>query len=465
MKNKYWHLIKDSLIFAIGTIGSKIILFVLVPLYTNCLTPSEYGIADLVFTLSQLLLPFLCLGIFHAIIRFGLSKNENPNDVLLCGIIIALIGTLLSIFITPLIGLYESINEWKWYFCIYIILHMYLSIFQNYAKSIGKNKMYAAVSIIYTFVLALLNILFLVCGKMGVRGYLLANVLATLVAVLIFAFVCKVFTLPKRAKLNSELLKQMIKYSLPLMLDGTLWWLIQSSNKLFVEWFLDAEVLGLYTVAIKIPALMYVVVTIFSQAWGISTIKEIENTNDSNFYKNVFSLYSVLTFFVCIGIVTVIKPFMSVYVSQEYFISWQYIPLLLIGNAFLAISDFFGAFYNALKKPIKNLVVSSIAAMVSIFISLFAMRYIEMWAAILSTLFAYFVIMWVRLIDIRKYVNIKIKWLPFLLNQLIVIAHSILITLDFPSLLVSSIAILLFVIVNIKLFKSFLGKLKGRKAK
>lgn len=45
MNNKYNKLVKDTLIFALGSIGSKFILFFLVPLYTNCLTTEQYGIA------------------------------------------------------------------------------------------------------------------------------------------------------------------------------------------------------------------------------------------------------------------------------------------------------------------------------------------------------------------------------------------------------------------------------------
>lgn len=465
MSNKYGNLIKDTLIFAIGTVGSKLILFVLVPLYTNVLTPDEYGIADLVFTISQLLLPFLCLGIYNAVIRFGLSKNENPDNVLLCGLIIASLGTVATICITPLIGLYGTISEWKWYLCVYIILHIFLSVFQNYAKSVGKNKTYAIINITYTLVLALLNILFLVWNNMGVRGYLLANVLATLLAAVIYAFICRLFTIKKRARYNWGLLKQMLKYSLPLMIDGTLWWLIQSSNKLFVDLFLNSEILGLYTAAVKIPALMYIVVTIFSQAWGISTVKETETTNDNIFYDKVFKFYTFVTVLICIILVSIIKPFMSLYVGSEYFVAWKYIPLLLVGNAFLAISDFFGAFYNALKMPIKNLIVSAIAATISVLISITSIRYIGLWAAVLSTFFAYFVIMWIRLIDIKKYINIKIDWISFLTNQFILIMQAILVSLNFYQLAISIVAITLFVLVNLKLIKSLFGKIKGRKAK
>ncbi|MBR6515661.1 MAG: oligosaccharide flippase family protein [Bacilli bacterium] len=451
MKNKYISLIKDTLIFALGTIGSKIILFILVPLYTNCLTPSEYGIADLVFSMAQLLIPFACLGVYYAILRFGLEKKENADDALFSGIIVASVGAFIVICLTPLLSFYKTLSDWKWYFCVYLILHLYLSIFQNYAKAIGKNKTYAIISIAYTAVLALLNIFFLLYEKRGIHGYLIANVLATIFAAMAYIFTCKIFFIHKIAKFNGYLLKKMLIYSLPLMIDGIIWWFIQSSNKLFIEFFLNSEILGLYTVAIKIPSLMYVVVTIFSQAWGISTIKEIDKENDALFYKNVFSVYSVLIVLICMGIILIIKPFMNFYVHESYFSSWKFIPLLLVSNAFLAISDFFGAFYNALKKTVNNMLISLLAAVLSVLFSLLFLNIIGLWAAILATFLAYFTIMCIRMLNIRKYVQIKINFWKFIFNLLILMTYSVLIILEFNTYVVSIVFFILFFIINLKI--------------
>ncbi len=73
MSSRYKTLIKDFFIFGLGSIGSKLILFLLVPLYTNYMTDAEYGISDLVFTTAQLVAPFLSVVIFDAVTRFGLS--------------------------------------------------------------------------------------------------------------------------------------------------------------------------------------------------------------------------------------------------------------------------------------------------------------------------------------------------------------------------------------------------------
>ena len=66
----------------VGSVGSKLILFLLVPLYTNYMTTEEYGSADLVFTVAQLLVPFVSAVIFDAVVRFGLMKTQRHQDVL-----------------------------------------------------------------------------------------------------------------------------------------------------------------------------------------------------------------------------------------------------------------------------------------------------------------------------------------------------------------------------------------------
>ena len=82
MNNKYKLLLKDTFIFAIGSLGSKVILFFLVPLYTNYLTTAEYGTADLVSTFSTLLVPIVSLSIERAVIRFGMKQGLEKEKVL-----------------------------------------------------------------------------------------------------------------------------------------------------------------------------------------------------------------------------------------------------------------------------------------------------------------------------------------------------------------------------------------------
>ena len=86
MGSRYKTLLKDTLIFGLGNMGTKLILFVMVRLYTSYMSDAEYGIADLVFTIAQLMAPFLSVVIFDAIIRFGLSEKERKAYLIEFGI-------------------------------------------------------------------------------------------------------------------------------------------------------------------------------------------------------------------------------------------------------------------------------------------------------------------------------------------------------------------------------------------
>ncbi|MFR1759779.1 MAG: lipopolysaccharide biosynthesis protein, partial [Christensenellaceae bacterium] len=79
--DKYKKLVSNTVIFAIGTFSSKLLVFLLMPLYTRVLSESDYGVVDLLMQTGNLLLPLVSLGINNAIIRFGLDKSSDSREV------------------------------------------------------------------------------------------------------------------------------------------------------------------------------------------------------------------------------------------------------------------------------------------------------------------------------------------------------------------------------------------------
>ena len=77
-KSKVKTLLKDTAIFALGSVGSKFIMFFLVPFYSFYLSTEEWGVADLVFSAAQVVIPIVSIVIFDAVIRYGLFYKERP---------------------------------------------------------------------------------------------------------------------------------------------------------------------------------------------------------------------------------------------------------------------------------------------------------------------------------------------------------------------------------------------------
>lgn len=460
MENKYQVLIKDTFIFSIGKFGSRAVLFFLVPLYTNYLSQGEYGTADLVFTVSQLLTPIFSIVIFDSIVRFGLMKSQLRENVLLNGFIIWLFCVGLSSFSLIIFSFYENINEWKYYLSLLIVLTVAMNIEMNFLKVEGKNFAYSLISIAQSAALALLNILFLVKLSLGVEGYLLSTVLSYLTCV-VLAFLCgNVWNNLKKSSFDRKLFKEMILYSFPLILNNISWWVIQSSNKLMLEAMISVSALGLYTAASKIPSLINVLISVFQQSWGISSIREIESTNDTKFYSNVLLLYSTLVFGCCILLNLIIKPFMFIYVGKEFREAWHYAPLLVASAGFSAMSAYFGSMYGALKKSMNNMLTTVLAAVVNISVCFSFINILGIWGAIIGTIISYIFIAYVRMINVSKYVKLDINWKVMISNSLIVVIQSIMVTLNKYTYLVSILCIILFSLINMNSLKILTEKIK-----
>ena len=447
-KKKYDRLIGDTIIFAIGNLGSKIILFFMVPLYTHFLSKEEYGTSDLIFTVAQLVVPFVSLVIFDALLRFGLAKSADKQTVLKNSFIVVFFGGIVTIMVTPLCTFYAPLTEWRWYLCSYVILTMICNVELNYLKVIGKNRAFAAISVLHTVVLATSNVILLAVMHLGIRGYLLAAIFGSITTAVLATIHGDVIPALYTGKYDKELLVKMTMYSSPLILNNVSWWVIQSSDKIMIEAMVDAGALGLYTAATKIPSLINVIISIFSQAWGISSVYEYESTNDNSFYSDVFIAYSAIGFGAAIGINTIVKPFMTHYVSSAFIESWRYVPLLLASASFSAIASYYGSLYGALKKSVNNMRSTLVAAIINIIVNYIFIIKLGTWGAIIGTITAYIVLALYRMIDVLRYIKFNPRWEIFLFNSAIVVLQAILVSLDYYRGLVSGIALFAYLLVN-----------------
>ncbi len=451
MKHRYKTLIKDTAIFAAGSMASKAIMFFLVPFYTNHLSTADYGIADYIFTIAQMILPFASVVIFDAVIRFAIQRQDRPQDVLLIGVIVWLLGSAVVFLLSPLLGLYPAVSRWKWYISAYVSLNMLLSINLNYLKAVDKNILYAVICVTETLLLALANIYFLAFRKLGIQGYVLAYLLANGVCIVLSAALGGLIPALRQARFEKKLAGEMLRYSSPLIFNNISWWVIQSSDKVMIEEMVSDSALGLYNVASKMPSLISVFVSVFQQAWGISSTREMDSTNDSTFYTTVFELYCFAGFSACIFLTAIAKIFMHIYVpASDYASAWQYVPLLLVSAVFSAIGGYCGGLYGALKKSVNNMLSTVTAAVVNLIVNYIAIKMCGLWGAIIGTVVAYIVLALYRLYDVKRFVSIDVDWKRFYINSTIILVQAILVSLQIYGYLVSAVAIVLFGIANRK---------------
>ena len=122
MSEKYSELLNNTKLLAISNFSSKILVFLLVPIYTVALTTAEAGLYDLAFTTILLLYPILTLMINEATIRFLMDKDNSPKEVFSIGIKHVLIGSLifgLGLQVVRILNVFDFVNDYHLYVWVY----------------------------------------------------------------------------------------------------------------------------------------------------------------------------------------------------------------------------------------------------------------------------------------------------------------------------------------------------------
>ena len=318
----------------------------------------------------------------------------------------------------------------------------------NYLKVMDRNKLYAAFSILQTFILAVMNVLLLAGFHMGIRGYLVSYIAANLVLVVLLLTAGGIGKAYLRGAFDRHLAGQMLRYSSPLILNNVSWWVIHSSDKMMIEWMVDAAALGVFSVAAKIPALINVIISFFSQAWGIASTREMESGNDTKFYAQVFHAYQLVTCAVCIGFVSIVKIFMQFYVGAAFQDAWRYVPLLLASAVFSSAASYYGSMYKALKKSVNNMCTTLLAAGTNILVNYLFILRAGVWGAVIGTVVSYFLLAVVRAADVGRSIKMNIAWGRIAANWSIMMIQAVAVSMDFHVWTVSAAAAAGFIAIN-----------------
>lgn len=424
MHNKYKKLLGNSVIFAIGNFGSKIMQFIMVPIYSYTLSTGEFGKVDILTSIVSLLSPVLCLDIFDGVFRFALDKAENKKNIFSTGILFTLLASILtlliSIFLISLIPNYPV-----FYTGLLLIISIVYSLVSNFARAMEFVKAYAIGGIINTFIMGLCNIIFLVWLKFGMNGYMLSMILGQLIATIYFFFATTVFSYIDFRNFNVNDLKRMLKYSIPLIPNNLAWWLNSTSDRLFILGMLGASANGIYAMANKIPSVITTFTTIFFQSWQMSVVEEYKKKNSKKFISDVFEGFMSILFLGSFCVLSIIRPLFKLIINKSYYSGWQITPFLILAVVYTSCASFLGTIYTASKKTVRVLTTTLYGGLLNILASYIFIKLIGIDGAAIANIFSFFIVSALRYRDIYLANRIKLNYSKFLVLHILFIVESI----------------------------------------
>lgn len=397
-------LFKNTGIIAIGQISTKIVNFLLLPLYTALLSTEEYGLIDLLTTYSSLISVVIGLQMSQAIFRFLVTCRDDEqrlkeitSTVLLeTGLVFLgyiIIFTLIHPFIT---------NPYKWYLLIYVIASIYLQTAAGIARGLGKNGVYATGNFISALVIILLNVLFIAVMGLGVGAMLVAYVVGPFIGGSYIMISTRIWKYICFKSANKKDMKMVMNYALPLVPNELSWTVIHTSDRMIISSFLSVAVNGLIAVAAKISTIYTTFFSIFNTSWTEQVVLHYKDEGGPEYICEMFD--NMVTFFasIAIGIIACIPFVFSLMVNQAFEEAYGLIPWYMIAVFFNAVIGMISAIYLIENETKKVAVSTMIAAAINVAVDLLLVKVIGMYAAPVSSICGYMAMSFWRLWDVNK---------------------------------------------------------------
>ena len=411
--NQKRQLMKNTIIIAIGKLSTQIISYVLLPLYTSKLSPAEYGTYDFICTLSLFLCPIITLLMEESMFRYLIdAKNKlERKQIISQTIIYTFIGTLAFTIIAILIMAFCTNYSPKYIAAIilFVISNILIGLSNALSRGLGKIKLYSVSNFILGITTIILNIVFILWIHAGAEGLLWANTIANSFTAIVILAILK---LPMYiGKPNKELMKDMIKYSIPLVPNSISWNIINMSNRLILTNMVSSAANGIYAMANKFPNIISVVYGYFYTAWKESAAKIVKEENKNEYYNSIYHDAKRFLYAVTICLIAAMPFAFPIFINSSYEEAYIYIPIIMIATYYSNLSSFYGGIFSAYKDTKIMGTTTIVAAVLNLVIVFLFVTNFEIYAACFATLIANLIVYFYRKKKLRKYLKLReLKW-------------------------------------------------------
>lgn len=454
-------IVKNTVIFAIGNFGSKILAYVMVLVYTHFISTSDLGYYDLILTTVSLITPLVTMAFDEGEYRWLIGtddKTEQKNIISTC--IKSVFFTTVGSVIVLLLLNFGFHFQYVGLIALYMASMLIYSLFLNAVRGLSDNKLYAISGILNSCILLVCELIGLVVLHLGIEALLDSYFISNCITILFIYFKQKEFHGFLREKYDKQLAKSVFNYSIPLVPNQISWWIVNSSDRYIILFFLGTSFNGIYALSNKFPTVVTTITSIVYMALQETMIKEYNSPDRDKFYSRIFRRYYVLLFTLVMCGIPATKLVIEWFVSSAYHDAYKYMPFLFMSTVFSALNSFLGIGYQISKETSRSVTSTILAAIINVAVNVGTIKFIGLHAASLSTLVAYFCLFVVRIYHSKKYFTLHINWAKFITLFILtgIVASVSYFANNFANILVLCIAVAYMLYVNKNIIKTMLKK-------
>lgn len=398
----------QTAIYGLPSILGRLLNYLLVPLHTYFMAPEIYGVVSELYAWVAFLIVFLTFGMETAFFRFSNQNHQSKEDVFKNGFVTVL-GVNLTFLLIVLLAvkpisaamLYANHPEYIALIALIITIDATAAIPLAKLREQEKMKRFVIVQMTSILVNILMNVVLLVFffdmnhPEIGVIYILVANLFASVVKpILLFPELRNV-----NLKLDKPLVKEMIRYSFPLVIAGFAGIVNETMDRILLKFVsirhgISQEAamfqVGVYSASYKLAML----ISIFLQAYRYAAepffFKVNQESDEKKVYGNVMNYFVaiVIVFFLLVSLnLPILKYFIS---NKAYWVGLNVVPILLLANVFLGVYFNQSIWYKLSGQTKYGAIIAIIGATITIVLNVIFIPEYGYMACAWTTLFVYF---------------------------------------------------------------------------
>jgi O-antigen/teichoic acid export membrane protein len=385
----------DSLLYAFMNVGTKLIAFIMLPIYTNFLTTSEYGILEIADKWTSMLTFLIIFGTDSALSYYYFDTKdkekrlEHVRNVMYFRLFIVAILALIVLIAAPQISLFlfeDSGYAQLLYLSIGILfLDTMLVVVLMVFRFDFKTKKVVAFTVGKMLLVAALSYVFLKYVVQTPEGILIGRVVSSAVIfIMIISSSYKYF----KPKVNLVSLKELLVYAAPLVPASLGFWVIANASVLFLQAFHSAEEVGLYGAATKLATVITLLTSGVQMAWRPYSMSIKDKEDSPLLFSKIYLGLLLMGIIGIMGIATVM-PYIIGILDKDFYESYQYV-------AFISAATFLNFFYLIISVGLfftKQTKVISITfgfvAIINTILNITLIPLFSIWGAVAAYLIAY----------------------------------------------------------------------------
>lgn len=426
--------IGNSVVYTFNSILLKAFGFLLLPLYTNFLKDTDYGITGVITSFTNVANYIIAFCLFASVMRFYADYKEDRQKVKRFFGSILMFVFISGVTFTAILILFKDFTQNVFFkkidfYPTVLIALIGLTfgcmnlIYEHILKSMEQAKKFAITSICHFFVQLILNLIFIVKMDMGANGVLLATLIVN-----IGMFIYMLFDLIKNDLiticLDKQILKEALAYSVPLLPHNLSSTIASFASKLFIKDMVTLGSAGLFNIATQFGSITDMIQTAVNTAFQPFFYEQL-NKREKGYKQTIVKLTSALVWiygFIFIGIALFAQDLIILLLHKSYAKAWTVIPLIVVAYSIKILYYFYINILMYYKKATRYIFVATLSSSIlNIVLSYFLIPHFDMYGSVLADIICMVIRVGIIIMLSKKFEDVGYSLKSFIIKILIII--------------------------------------------